>query len=1039
MKKIILLIIILAVSAMGQEVYFGQNKVHYQNYDWCYIQTHNFDIYMNENQDSIATFAAGALENAYAIIKDELDHELTARVPVIIYSSPNDFQQTNVTSELLPEGVGGFTEIFKNRIVVPFDGSYENFRHVLHHELTHAVTFNLLYENAIGSILSSRAFFRMPLWLAEGYAEYSSHLGWTYEEDMYMRDAVIEGYLPPISQLNGLLNYKAGHALIAYIADTYGEQKIPELFKKGKALFTIEKAVNASIGTKIEKLSKDWQIELRRVYWPELSKRSTYDEIGKALTDHREDGSVFNSNPQWSPKKDRMVITSDRASPRDGYSDRFNDIFVISAIDGQVIDKIVAAEKSGDLESLHSYFSGISWSPDGSKVVFIAKSHGEDALFFLDVESKDIYLKYKPHLGGLRDPDWSPQDDKIVVTGIQNGFSDLYMYDIEADRFVRLTYNKYDETDADFSPDGSKIAFASDRPVDNSIDTSDTSFVYGNYNIFIYDLDSNNIESLTNDDTKSFQPDYSPDGDMLAYVSYRNGIANIYIHDFTKDEDFPITDILTGVFSPSWSPEGDKMAVSVFNGYGYDIVVIKDIKPASEDNELPPTSFRETGRLYPDKEPLLASAEDTAVVRDEQPNIDYSRYIFRAGYEKTQDDADLIASEDTSESDLHAEDIKADSLEYLAADGTFKKNKYSLKFSPEMVAGGFSYDNFYGLRGQSYISISDMLGNHHFYIITDVINSIDQSNIQIAYRFLGNRIDYGAGVFHYKNIYWDDYRWLYFSDRIYGAWGLMSYPFTRFSRLDCSLSQITIYREYLDDASYLPSKTSNLLLGNLSYVSDGVIWGIVGPVYGQRYKVSLEHSVKAVSSGFSFTSLEVDYRKYFHFADEYNFAFRLAGGASFGENARKYYLGGTSYWIDPSVSTNNIYDVEDIYINKMVVPLRGYNYFEYSGEKYVLMNLELRYPFIDYFKMRWPLGMVLTQVKGSLFWDIGAAFDTMDDFYLWDTAKGFPKFGTPKSGVGFAAQANLGIFVLRWDVAWATDLYNIAHKPDYYFSFGANY
>jgi hypothetical protein len=58
----------------------------------------------------------------------------------------------------MPEGVGGFTEVFKNRMVIPFTGSYEDFRHVLHHELTHAVMFNLLYGNDISSLMAAGDF-----------------------------------------------------------------------------------------------------------------------------------------------------------------------------------------------------------------------------------------------------------------------------------------------------------------------------------------------------------------------------------------------------------------------------------------------------------------------------------------------------------------------------------------------------------------------------------------------------------------------------------------------------------------------------------------------------------------------------------------------------------------------------------------------------------------------------------------------------------------------------------------------------------------
>ena len=1030
-----LLILLVPAIAFGQEEYFGQNKVQYNPYNWRYIQTRNFDIYYDEGEDSLAVFAADVLEDALVIVSRQLEHELTCRVPVILYSSPNDFQQTNVVTEMLTEGVGGFTEVFKTRVVLPFDGSYENYRHVIHHELTHAVTFNLLYENAIGSLISRNAFFSQPLWLGEGYAEYSSRKGWTYEADMNVRDAVIEGYLPPIESMFGLLNYMAGHALIIYIAETYGEQKIAEINNKGKILLSIDRAVKASLGTDLEKISKDWHRELRRLYWPELAKRETVDELGKRITDHEKDGSQLNMNPKWSPKGDRIAITSDRGSPQDGYSDSFTDIYVVSSIDGSQIEKLVSAEKSGDLESLHSYYSGMSWSPDGSNLVFVSKSSGFDALFFVNERSKDIYKKFKPRLAAMKSPDWSPAGDKVVVTGQNDNMSDLYVFDIKTNTFTRLTDDKYDDVDADFSPDGTKIAFASDRPVNP--DQPDSTYEYGHYNVFIYDLNTGEITALTDDDTRSSEPDYSPDGSMIAYVSYRNGISNVYVHNLDTGEDFPITDIISGVFSPSWSPDGDKIAVSVFNYYGFDVSIIKDIKPRGE-GELEPTTFRATGRLYPDKEPIVAATEPEGPQPEEgkgEGKVDYSKYIFKAGQEIIVEKTDSLGQDSLKVQEVAHQE--PDTLEYKYPDGTYKTNKYSPKFSPELIAGGFSYDNYYGLRGESYISISDMMGNHHFLIYTDVINSLDQSNIQVVYNYLAKRINYSVAAFHFKNTYWDDYNDWYFSDRLYGASGAISYPLSKFKRLDLNFTQVTISRENLD--YYLPKKTTNLTIAALSYVDDGVIWGIVGPVYGQRYKITLEKSFKIVDSGYDYTSVELDYRKYLHFGREYNFAFRLATGGSFGDNARQYYLGGTSYWIDPHQSTDDIYSEQDIYVNKLVVPLRGYNYFQFTGSKYALINMELRFPFIDYFKMRWPLGMTLAQVKGSVFWDIGAAVDDIDHFRMFDKEKGFPKFGTPKSGIGMSAQANLGIFVLRYDLAWWTDMNKIAAHPDYYFSFGANY
>ncbi|MEA3296804.1 MAG: biopolymer transporter Tol, partial [candidate division Zixibacteria bacterium] len=177
MKKLfvvaVLLLAITAGSVNAQETHFGKNKVRYKDFDWSFIQTRHFDIHFYDDAYSTAQFGAAVLESAYVMISHELSYRIQRRVPVFIYNSHNDFQQTNILPSLIGEGTGGFTEVFKNRVVIPFNGSYEDFRHVLHHELTHAVTFDMLYGNAFSSLVSKQRLFQMPLWLSEGYAEYS--------------------------------------------------------------------------------------------------------------------------------------------------------------------------------------------------------------------------------------------------------------------------------------------------------------------------------------------------------------------------------------------------------------------------------------------------------------------------------------------------------------------------------------------------------------------------------------------------------------------------------------------------------------------------------------------------------------------------------------------------------------------------------------------------------------------------------------------------------------------------------------------------
>ncbi|HVP56813.1 MAG TPA: biopolymer transporter Tol, partial [bacterium] len=143
MKKILLIAAIVLVPSLGFA--FGQNKVQYKQFEWSILKSKYFDVYYYKEEEFLAQRAAILADACYDSLASTFGHELSRRTPIIIYKSQNDFQETNVTLELLGEGTGGFTEMFKNRVVVPFTGSYEELRHVIMHELTHVFSFDMLY------------------------------------------------------------------------------------------------------------------------------------------------------------------------------------------------------------------------------------------------------------------------------------------------------------------------------------------------------------------------------------------------------------------------------------------------------------------------------------------------------------------------------------------------------------------------------------------------------------------------------------------------------------------------------------------------------------------------------------------------------------------------------------------------------------------------------------------------------------------------------------------------------------------------------
>src|SRR5678815_2504079 len=141
--------ILVLAAGLGFEIpqanaqYFGQNKVQYRQYKWSSIESDHFDVYYYPGLDSLAKRVLDLAEKTNSYLSAKMGHTLGHRVPIILFGSHNDFAQTNVTPELIDAGTGGFTELLRNRVVIPFTGSYEELRHVLVHELTHATMFDL--------------------------------------------------------------------------------------------------------------------------------------------------------------------------------------------------------------------------------------------------------------------------------------------------------------------------------------------------------------------------------------------------------------------------------------------------------------------------------------------------------------------------------------------------------------------------------------------------------------------------------------------------------------------------------------------------------------------------------------------------------------------------------------------------------------------------------------------------------------------------------------------------------------------------------
>lgn len=1026
-----LLLAVLPATMSAQADIFGKNKVQYTKFNWSYLQTDHFDVYFAEDGYPLAEFAAVAAESAYTSISTLFKYQLVNRVPLIVYNSHNAFQQTNVISEYMEEGIGGVTELFKNRVVVPFEGDYRKFRHVIHHELVHAVINDLFYGGSIQSIISNNISLQLPLWFNEGLAEYEA-LKWDTDTDMFIRDATVNQYLPPMQQLYGYFAYRGGQSLFHYIANKYGEQKIGELLNRIKSTRSVEAGIKGAIGLSMEELSDRWLKELKVEYWPDIAKREDPADYARRLTDHKKEGGFYNTSPTLSPQGDKVAFISNR---RD-----FFDVFVMNAVDGTQVTKVVDGQQSPNFEELHLLTPGISWSPDGKQLAIAAKAGDQDAILLLDVKSGDIE-KLTFGLEGIFSVSWSPTGEALAFVGNSARQSDIFVYNMTTKELTNLTGDIFSDEEPSWSPDGKTIFFASDRAGGAAGDPTHV-HTHHFHSLDIYQISAGGgaVKQLTNwEESDESSPVCSPDGKKLLFVSDLNGINNIYELRIDSATTRPVTNSISGVYQLTISKDGTKLAFSSLNQSGFDIFLLRSpFERTMKLAALEPTPFRKSAVVAavpaparPDTTPAVQAVPppaDTTALYGKDIQLDFSSYVFTDGRNENLPKDSLISRLPKIAGNLDEQ-------------GRYRVNKYKLNFSPDIIYGNAGYDTFYGVTGSTIMAFSDMMGDHQIIFSTNLLLDLKNSDYALQYYYLPNRIDYGIGGFHSARFVLvnDPYGSSLYRFRTYGAMVSAQYPFDRFNRLDFGLSWFNISKENLDYAAD-PVQTRSMIVPNLSYTHDTSLWGMLSPIAGSRYKFDLMGTPKLGSNGLSFVNVGLDYRTYVRLGRNYSFAIRLAGGGSFGANPQKFIIGGVENWINHTFEGNYLplENAEDYIFLQAGLPLRGYNYNAAIGSRYGLFNFEFRYPLFAFLQAG-PLPIGLQSLAGVMFFDAGSA---------WNKEKNYVAFTTDENGKTVTRDLLMGMgtgtriyflgFLVRFDVAWAWD-YNAFSPPKYYISLGADF
>jgi Tol biopolymer transport system component len=856
-----LMLSMVAPARLSAQEYFGRNKVQYKQLDFQVLKTDHFDIYFYSSERDGIDIAARMAERWHARLERIFAHTLRGRQPLVLYASHPDFEQTNAIGGELGEATGGVTEPLRRRIVLPMGGPLGDTDHVIGHELVHAFQFDI--TTAPGSRPGQNGAEQLPLWFIEGMAEYLSLGPVDPNTAMWLRDAVRQDKLPTIKQLNDpkYFPYRWGQAFWAYVGGRYGDDVIRQLLSLSSVTGDFDVAFKRVLGVDEKQLSSDWQEATRKAYQPLLESTMPPNEIGKLVIKGGELGADLNVGPTISPDGRFLAFLSERSF----FS---TDLFIADAQSGKILHRLTSNATDPHFSSIQFIYSAGAWDHAGKRIAMATIVSGHPSLAIFNAESGDKERELPvPGVDEIFNPTWAPDGHAVCFTGMSRGLTDLYVYDFASGQLKALTHDAFADLQPAWSPDGSRIAFATDR-FTSSLDT----LTIGDYRLALIDPSTSTIEQVPAfTDGKNINPQWSPDGSTLYFISDRDGIPNLYRVEVASGELAQVTNVGTGLSgitttSPALSVSAGTgvASFSVYEGGKYDIYTLQMQQ---------------------------ASTSASSAVRP-----------------KTAKAADLPP---TDRRPSEVANLLADDRFGLPIQPTYTVEKYKPRLSLEAVAQpsiGVGASRFgTAIGGGVGLQFGDMLGDHSLGAVVQLnsgfTNNFDLKNTaaQLMYLNQAHRWNWGlvggqipyltggfqSGIANVRNEPAEVDQTILFRQTERSAAGIVAYPFNRAQRLEfqggvtqISFDQIVettafslITGSLLSDDTTTTSLANPLTLATTSaaYVYDTSNYGATSPVQGQRYRIEASPAFGSIN----FTSLTADYRRYFMPVPFYTIATRV--------------------------------------------------------------------------------------------------------------------------------------------------------------------
>jgi hypothetical protein len=1063
----------------GLQQEYGKNRIQFKYFEWKYYGFERCHVYFYDGGRDLAQYVGYRAQRYLELLEKKLDYQFEDKIQFLVYTKQTDFSGANagLKSEESPN-TGGTTKIRGTTVNLYFNGDHVDLEKQLKSGIAEIIMNEIFYDGNAAEVARNSALLIVPEWFKQGVMSYYAET-WSIEADNYANDIIKQDKLLRFNRLEGKDAKYAGYALINYIAETYGENIIPNILYMVRISRSVEGAFNFVLGLTTEDLINEMILSYAKNaldtdgkrYMPDMAKQQVKKPSGTK--------TYFQIKLNYDASK-MAYITNEMGQSKIYVKDLETNKVKRVFKRGHKLDRII------DLS-----YPLIAWHPKADILGFITEDDEKIVFNTLDLETKEKFSRNMTGFEKITSIAFSPDGKKLVLTGYKKavGQSDVFVFTINSSGIENITNDIFDDKDAAYINMGKQIAFTSNRGDADSAKINKWDRAYdvdllNSYDIYVYDNETKNQKMYRVTNTPNWNEGLPRDfGDKrLSYISEENGIRNLFIAQM----DSVITSVDT---TTHYALQFSSLAHSNFrkniNEYDFHLQsrqrvysMIHDSKDRIFIESVPlklDSSIRLDNTAYRIKSNYLAGVSFNNNSNNTTTPINSNvRVIYADSANNNAQDPSINASDYKIGQNVNGTRTSTDSTNSVVRNNANKRflfpvvQNYYLNFSQDQAVTQLD-NTFLGQTYQVYgpkpitntsifnplfkFGFSDQFEDYR--LVTGIrfdITNLRNNEYLLSWEDRSKRWD-KQWILHRQAQslsaqFVDDNGNL--ADVVptrmltHDARYIIKYPFNEVTAVRLTaMGRVDRYafQNLNKEVAEIPHDYRNWIGGKVEYIFDNALERMVNIRTGLKAKIFAEY-FQLVDRKFdnNLITYGFDVRHYLKIHRDFIWANRLAYGGSAGTRKVAYFLGGVDHWlIRPSFNNDiQIKREEDYEYQTQAVNMRGFNQNIRNGNNFAVLNSELRLPIFKYLFNRPIKNDFFNTFQVIGFADVGMAWvgwnpyseeNTNNEIIFFDRTSIEPtivtrvieKISPMVAGVGYGFRARLFGYFLRFDLGYGFD------------------